>query len=147
MKAFVTLVLVFVGICCLAQEPTKEEKKENPLIVIDGIKYLRSDSTNALKKLNPEKIKEIKVLRGQDAINLYGEDGKSGVILVTTKANLANKPLFLLDGERVDDLASIDPNSIQSIEVIKDPAKLQPYGDEGSAGVVKITSKRKGLLE
>ncbi|MBN8578944.1 MAG: TonB-dependent receptor plug domain-containing protein [Cytophagales bacterium] len=146
MKTLVTLVLVFVGTWCFAQDPTKEEKKEDPIIVIDGIKYLRSDSTNALQKLNPEKIKEIKVLRGQDAINLYGEDGKSGVILVTTKANLANKPLFLLDGERVDDLASIDPTSIQSIEVIKDPAKLQPFGDAGSGGVVKIT-KRKGQLE
>ena len=123
----------------------QEEKKEDPIIIIDGIKYLRSDSTNALQKLNPVKIKEIKVLRGQEAIELYGEEGKSGVILVTTKTNTANKPLFLLDGKRVDDLASIDPTSIQSIEVIKDPAKLQPYGDEGSAGVVKITSKQKNF--
>jgi bla regulator protein BlaR1 len=145
MKTLVTLVLVFVGTCCFAQEPSKEEKKEDPIIIIDGIKYLRSDSTNALQKLNPVKIKEIKVLRGQEAVDLYGEEGKSGVILVTTKTNTANKPLFLLDGKRVDDLASIDPTSIQSIEVIKDPAKLQPYGDEGSAGVVKITSKQKNF--
>jgi hypothetical protein len=83
----------------LRKSQQQEEKKENPLIVIDGIKYLRSDSTNALQKLDPVKIKEIKVLRGQEAIDLYGEEGKSGVILVTTKTNTANKPLFFIGWE------------------------------------------------
>ncbi|TXI69529.1 MAG: hypothetical protein E6Q41_02465 [Cyclobacteriaceae bacterium] len=144
MKALLAQVLVFLSVCCFAQEPAaKEEKKEDPIIVIDGIKYLRSDSAHALQKLNPEKIKEIKVLRGQEAIDQYGEAGKHGVVLVTTKASTANKPLYLLDGKQVDDISSIDPNSIQSIEVIKDPVKLQPFGEAGGAGVIKITSKRK----
>jgi len=141
MKTLVTLVLVFVGTCCFAQEPTQEEKKENPLIVIDGIKYLRSDSTKALQNLDPLKIKQIKVLRDKEAIELYGEDGKFGVVVVTTNTGLPNQPIYLLDGKRVNDLSAIDISSIQSIEVIKDSVLLQPYGSEGKLGIIKITSK------
>ncbi|MCW5910335.1 MAG: hypothetical protein KIT62_04635 [Cyclobacteriaceae bacterium] len=150
MKTRFTLAFALIGACCFAQEPaTKEEKSTvtvQPVIVVDGIKYLRSDSANALQKLNPEKIREIKVLRGQEAINLYGEDGKSGVIVVTTKAGSTAKPLYLLDGKRVEDLSSVDPTDIQSIEVIKDAVKLLPFGDEGKWGVIKITSKKKNYF-
>ncbi len=143
MKTLLTFAFILAGGFCFAQEPAK--KDETPIIVVDGIKYLRPDSANALQTLNPEKIKAIKVLKGQEAIDLYGEEGRRGVIVVTTKSGAAN-PIFLLDGKRVDDLASVDPNTIESIEVIKDPVKLQAFGDEGSAGVVKITSKRKYRL-
>jgi hypothetical protein len=141
MKAYLTFVLVFVGACCFAQE---RATKEEPLIVLDGIRYLHSDSANVFQKLNPEKIKEIKVLRGLEAINQYGEAGKSGVIVVTTKAGASDKPLFILDGKRIEDISSLNPDDIQSIEVIKDATQLIPYGVEGRLGVVKITSKSKG---
>lgn len=143
MKTLFTLALTLITCICNAQEQaTKTEKPTQPLVVIDGIKYLRSDSTNALKNLDPLKIKQVKVLRDKEALDLYGEDGKFGVVVVTTHAGLPNQPLYLLDGKRVDDLSAIDPNSIQSIEVIKDSVRLQPYGSEGKLGVIKITSKK-----
>jgi len=143
MKTRFTFVLTLISYLCYAQEPaTKTEKPIQPLVVIDGIKYLRSDSTNALQNLDPLKIKEVKVLRDKEAIKLYGEEGQFGVLVVTTKAGSTNKPLFLLDGKRIDDLSSIDPNEIQSIEVIKDSVRLQPYGSDAKLGVIKITSKQ-----
>jgi bla regulator protein blaR1 len=144
MKKFFTLALLLVSCISYAQEPaTKTEKPTPPMVVIDGIKYLRSDPTDALKNLDPIKVNQVKVLREKEAIELYGEEGKFGVVVVTTKDGLNNKPLFLLDGNRVEDLSAIDPNSIQSIEIIKDSVRLQPYGIEGKLGVVKITSKPK----
>jgi bla regulator protein blaR1 len=142
MKTILIFVFVLVVSLCFAQETVT--KAQNPIIIVDGIKYLRSDSIHVLKHLNPEKIKSIDILKGQDAINLFGEDGKSGVIVVTTKAGVIDKPLFILDGKRIEDISSLNPDDIQSIEVIKDATQLIPYGDEGRLGVVKITSKSKG---
>ncbi|HMR57444.1 MAG TPA: hypothetical protein PKC10_08995 [Cyclobacteriaceae bacterium] len=149
MKIRLTLALVFISVWCVAQDPTTKEEKSKetePMIVVDGVKYLRSDSTHVLKKLNPEKIKAIKVLRGQEAIDLYGEEGKAGVILVTTKTPVT-KPLYFLDGKRVEDLSSVNPHDIQSIEVIKDQNQLLPFGDEGKQGVIKITMKPKNRFQ
>jgi bla regulator protein BlaR1 len=144
MKTLFAFALTLITCICYAQEPAaKSEKPKQPIVVIDGIKYLRSDSTNALQNLDPSKIETIKVLRDKEAIDLYGDEGKYGAVVVTTKTGLSNQPIYLLDGKRVDDISSIDPSQIQSIEVIKDPIQLLPYGDAGKLGVIKITSKSK----
>lgn len=144
MKTLFAFVLTLMACICYAQEPAaKSEKPKQPIVVIDGIKYLRSDSTNALQNLDPSKIETIKVLRDKEAIDLYGDEGKYGAVVVTTKTGLSNQPIYLLDGKRVDDISSIDPSEIQSIEVIKDPIQLLPYGDAGKLGIVKIKSKSK----
>jgi TonB-dependent SusC/RagA subfamily outer membrane receptor len=54
---------------------------ENALIIIDGVE---SDQVN-LKKLAPERIESITVLKDKSAEAAYGAKGKNGVILVTTK--------------------------------------------------------------
>lgn len=142
MKTLFAFALTLITCICYAQEPiTKTEKPTQPLVIVDGIKYLRSDSTNALQNLDPLKIKEVKVLRDKEAIRLYGEEGQFGVVVVTTKNGLSDQTLYLLDGKIVDDISAINPGSIQSIEVIKDSVRLQPYGSEGKLGVIKITSK------
>jgi len=55
------------------------------------------------------------------------------------------QPLILLDFETVeskDELNSIDPNTIESIEVIKDSeAAIQMYGERAKDGVVIIRTK------
>jgi TonB-linked SusC/RagA family outer membrane protein len=78
---------------------------------------------------------------------------------------LGNQPLIYVDGVRVDNtynlgpdaqyagyqdfagsagsaLDDIDPNSIESIEVIKGPAAATLYGSEASAGVIQIITKK-----
>ena len=55
----------------------------NPLVVVDG----KEASYEELGKIVPEKIDNVTVLKsGSEAANSYGEKGKNGVILVTTKA-------------------------------------------------------------
>ncbi|MBK9564155.1 MAG: TonB-dependent receptor plug domain-containing protein [Saprospiraceae bacterium] len=58
-----------------------------PLFVIDGVNMGRE----ADKNTNPGDIKSISVLKGESATTLYGEDGKDGVILITTKAGKKEK--------------------------------------------------------
>lgn len=53
------------------------------------------------------------------------------------------KPLLILDGEKVmyDEINHIDPNSIESITVLKDASSMALYGQEGEHGVLLITTK------
>ena len=52
-----------------------------PMVLIDGTEA----STEAMNKLDPQCIESITVLKDADATNIYGEKGKNGVILITTK--------------------------------------------------------------
>jgi TonB family protein len=52
-----------------------------PIFVVDGV--LSPEGT--LQDLDPANIKEISVLKGANATDLYGQKGKDGVILISTK--------------------------------------------------------------
>lgn len=51
-------------------------------------------------------------------------------------------PLIVLDGQVGADINTIDPNDIESIDVLKDAASAAIYGTRGSAGVIIISSKK-----
>lgn len=67
-----------------------------------------------------------------------------------------NDPLFVIDGVPVNNsglqrstsgstfspLANINPESIESITVLKDPSSTAPYGARGTNGVIVITTKK-----
>jgi TonB family protein len=54
-----------------------------------------------------------------------------------------NPPLLVIDGEiskmKIEDM---DPNSIESISVLKDETAVDKYGDKGKDGVLEITLKK-----
>lgn len=52
-----------------------------PLIVIDG----RIAENQNMKDIDPETIKSVNVLKGESAINKYGDKGKNGVVEITLK--------------------------------------------------------------
>ena len=60
--------------------------------------------------------------------------------LSTLGANAS--PLIVVDGQIGIDINTVDPNDIQSIDVLKDAASAAIYGTRGSAGVIIITTKR-----
>jgi beta-lactamase regulating signal transducer with metallopeptidase domain len=61
----------------------KTELPKDVLYVIDG-KEMESGS---MKDIDPNMIKSINVLKGENAAKKYGEKGKNGVIEITTKKN------------------------------------------------------------
>lgn len=50
-----------------------------------------SDYTNRIADINPEDIEEITILKGPEATALYGSDGSSGAIIITTKKGTPGK--------------------------------------------------------
>ncbi len=57
------------------------EIKPDPYVIIDGI----PSEGSAYKDLDPNTIESVSVLKGENATKLYGDKGKNGVILITTK--------------------------------------------------------------
>lgn len=54
----------------------------------------------------------------------------------------ASSPLFIVDGLKVNDIAYLDPSSVESMEILKDGASAAIYGAEAGNGVVLITTKK-----
>lgn len=50
--------------------------------------------------------------------------------------------LYVVDGQQTFNIDNIDPNDIESLEVLKDGATTAIYGAQGANGVVLITTKR-----
>ncbi|MBW3627674.1 MAG: TonB-dependent receptor [Gemmatimonadetes bacterium] len=71
----------------------------------------------------------------------------------TASISAASEPLYVIDGvpvisagntrdRRVNPLASLSPNDIASIEVLKDASSTAIYGARGASGVVLVTTKQ-----
>ena len=58
----------------------------------------------------------------------------------TIGANLG--PLVIIDGVIGGDLSNVDPNDIESINVLKDGSAAAIYGTRGSSGVILVTTKK-----
>ena len=56
------------------------DPRQNPLIVIDGVV-----SEKSMVEIDPQTIESVTVLKDSQSIEKYGDKGKNGVILITTK--------------------------------------------------------------
>ncbi len=52
------------------------------------------------------------------------------------------KPLYVVDGIFQDNIDYLNPNDIESIEILKDPSSLAIFGVKGATGVIAITTRR-----
>lgn len=52
------------------------------------------------------------------------------------------RPLYVVDGIFNDNINYLNPNDIESIEVLKDPSSLAIFGVRGATGVIAITTKK-----
>lgn len=69
------------------------------------------------------------------------EDSKQNPTLRIS--NLGKDPLIVIDGIIVYDVSDLDPEDIESIEVLKGVSAKSKYGSKGKNGVIEIKSKNK----
>jgi TonB-linked SusC/RagA family outer membrane protein len=135
--------------------PTDKRSVANAISTIDAEDVVKSSPI-----YDPEQL-----IDGQAAGALVqigtGQVGGGGRITLRGSASmsLGNQPLIYINGVRVDNdegsgpsngssggeisrLNDIDPDQIQSIEIIKGPAAATLYGTEASNGVIQIITKR-----
>src|SRR4051812_625224 len=53
-----------------------------------------------------------------------------------------NEPLYVVDGARVGSISDLNPNDIESLQVLKDASSAAAYGAAAANGVIIITTKR-----
>lgn len=105
-------------------------------------------SADELSNVNPVRVDD--ALKGLAAgINVTANSGQPGAgstirIRGVGTINDSN-PLFIVDGMPVDDgIGFLDPNDIESIEVLKDAASGAVYGARAANGVILVTTKKGG---
>jgi hypothetical protein len=124
----------------------------SPLIVIDGMTYDVSANKLQISKIDIGKIEYIQ--KDSDiAFQIYGDKGKNGVLLISTKNEDTvtdpfsdSKVLFLVGKKQVTqlDIQKIDPNDIEFVEIINDKSAIRKYTSADYDGVVIITMKKNG---
>lgn len=89
------------------------------------------------------------MLAGVEVRSTSGAPGQELEIRVRGAAsiNADATPLYVVDGIPIDDLGSINPNDIQSIEVLKDASSSAIYGSRGANGVILVTTKMAAKAE
>jgi TonB-linked SusC/RagA family outer membrane protein len=99
-----------------------------------------------LENENPNSVTDI--LRGNIpglSVGFSGSAKGGGDLLVRGKTTLtaSTSPLIVLDGViYIGQLADINPNDIETIDVLKDASSLAVYGAKAATGVVAITTKK-----
>ncbi|MBQ9649551.1 MAG: TonB-dependent receptor [Prevotella sp.] len=124
----------------------------NDVVVIGYGVQKKSDLTGAVASLKGDDIKNLSTsdaaaamqgkVSGVQIINT-GSPGEGALIRVrgysSNSGNLG--PLLIVDGLKVDNIQYLDPNLIESMEVLKDAASAAIYGAQAGNGVVLITTK------
>ena len=124
---------------------------EETVVVGYGVQK-KSDVTGAISSVRAEDIANRTITRAEQAlqgktagvqlISTTGQPGSTPSIRIRGfSSNGTSDPLYIVDGLRVSDIGSIDPNTIASMEVLKDAASAAIYGAQAGNGVVLITTK------
>lgn len=158
-----TAEIRWTGSASLAVTLQISENKLDEVVVIGYGTERKIDLTGAVGSVNAERLEKRPVtnidqalsgaITGVDVSTNSGKPGGSPQIRVrgTTSVSNTNDPLYVVDGimlnmERilggVHPINSIDPNNIQSIEVLKDASATAIYGARGANGVILITTKK-----
>ncbi|WP_051230594.1 SusC/RagA family TonB-linked outer membrane protein [Epilithonimonas caeni] len=163
-------VLFFTGQALMAQKAkrdTASTKDIEEVVVIGNIKLdpaQKVGSYSTVSKANFESTpfsSVDEVLNGRVAglnfSSASGDPGSSNMVIVRGVSSLIGtpNPLYVIDGvvvgkgadnaqvmESWNPLAAIDPNAIESVQVLKDASATALYGSRGANGVIIIKTKK-----
>ena len=113
-----------------------QKKKE----VTGAVGSISSETIEALKPTRIEQALQGQVAGVQISAN-SGAPGSSSTIQIRgVSTNGDSRPLILVDGAVIEDLSVINPNDIESVDILKD-ATAGIYGVRAANGVIIITTK------
>jgi TonB-linked SusC/RagA family outer membrane protein len=125
------------------------------VIVVGYGTQKKRDVTAAISSISAKAIEERQPVSIFDAIqgaapgvrvmSTSGAPGEeSGVTIrgLSTLSDAGVSPLYIVDGVPMDNINSINPRDVQSMEILKDAASAAIYGSRSANGVIIITTKR-----
>ena len=139
----------------------------NEVVVIGYGTKMKKDLTGAISSVSSKELEKVPATSFTSAIEgkvpgvmisqtTGAPGGASAVRIRGISTTGGNQPLYVVDGVpmgnanlgvpgsgyNVDPLSVINPEDIESIEVLKDAASAAIYGTRGANGVILITTKR-----
>lgn len=87
-------------------------------------------------------------MAGVDVVSQGGEPGSGLKVMVRGVGTFNNNnPLYIVDGMYMDDIDFLNPNDIESVDVLKDASSAAIYGSRAANGVIIVTTKSGGDTE
>jgi TonB-linked SusC/RagA family outer membrane protein len=152
---YVAQEVSLAGRTSLSIQLVTDNKALDEVVVVGYGTQKRSDITGAVGSVKAAELVERPVVNvaqglqgkvaGVDVSLNSGQPGSSPVIRVRGYSSIAagNTPLYVVDGVFWEQgITTLNPNDIESLEVLKDASATAIYGARGSSGVILITTKR-----
>jgi TonB-linked SusC/RagA family outer membrane protein len=140
----------------------KEENSLTDVVVVGYGTQKKRDVTGSVASISKERLTQLpntniaQALQGslpgiQINTNGGGAEGNDVSIVIRGRKSISasNGPLIIWDGIPYDGgISELNPNDVESIEILKDASAAAIYGARGSNGVIIVTSKqgKKGKL-
>ncbi|MBE7170284.1 MAG: TonB-dependent receptor [Williamsia sp.] len=124
-------------------------------VVVVGYGTLkRKDLTGSVASVGAREIKDLAVTRADQALlgkvagvqvkPVSGEPGASPQIRIRGIGSISAGagPLYVVDGFPTSNIETLNPNDIETLDILKDASATAIYGSRGSNGVVIINTRR-----
>ncbi|MEN9976386.1 MAG: hypothetical protein RIR36_546 [Bacteroidota bacterium] len=136
----------------LAKIKDADYQKKLAASILRGIENYLIDQEKGASIEVRDTTKKVMIVQGykispEDTLIASKGNNKSSVVIKMDAAggtSNGQKPLFILDGEVISEsvMSVIDPNKIESINILKDASAVAVFGEKGKGGVVQITTKK-----
>ncbi len=124
----------------------------NEVIVVGYSSQRKKDITGAVTVVNVAGLKSqpstdaASQLQGRASgvtVVQNGVPGSSAIVRIRGLGSFNNNnPLYVIDGVQSGSISALNPNDIESMQVLKDAASASIYGVRGSNGVIVVTTKK-----
>ncbi|MFR9592599.1 MAG: SusC/RagA family TonB-linked outer membrane protein, partial [Rikenellaceae bacterium] len=134
----------------------REDENEIDEVVVIGYGSMKSkELTGSISVVNMDDLQDVAVtsidqalegrVTGLSVVSSDGQPGSEASIVIRGVGSMDDaSPLFVIDGfpQEESDFASLNPDDIESMTVLKDASSTAIYGSRGANGVIIITTKR-----
>jgi TonB-linked SusC/RagA family outer membrane protein len=132
----------------------EDNKALDEVVVVGYGTAKRKDLTGSVGSVESKEIKDLAVTRVEQALSgrvagvqvklADGQPGSSPQIRIRGIGSISagGDPLYVVDGFPTDNIQTLNPNDIESLDILKDASATAIYGSRGSNGVVIINTKR-----
>lgn len=131
----------------------EDSKSLDEVVVVGYGVQQKRDITGSIANIKGDNLKDLPVANlsnalqgkaaGVDIVSDGGSPGAEPVIRVRGTGSMsASNPLVVIDGVPSGKISDVNPNDIETIEVLKDASSSAIYGTRAANGVVIITTKR-----
>lgn len=124
------------------------------VIVVGYGSQKKSDLTGSISTVKEKDLVQLPVMRADQQLqgraagvvvtNTDGAPGGSTTVRIRGSNSITggNSALIVIDGFQGGNLSAINPNEIESMEVLKDASATAIYGSRGANGVILVTTKK-----